>query len=465
MWLERFRVFTRTSIWRFTLIFTLIVLLICTSILALVYQFTVGEQKRQVAQKVTITAQGFSDLADSPSMTLKDFKTAIEQRIKRSNAVILVLQHENNVTGNLNTLPTKLPQFPTLRHFPIAVVNHLGDTTVEIILGTNLITPFGDLSIGLFDKDYQTLENNFIKASIVALTLALFVTLISGFLLNRRVLSKVKQIAELTAHVKAGRLKSRLPISAKKDEFDMIAEQINQMLDEIDDLLDSVSQVTNNIAHDLRTPLSRIRIAVEDSIDNDSVLYEDEQWKEKLLDEIDNVMHTFNAMLELSRLEQGVQGKPTTSVDISALCQDVFELAQPLAEEKEQQFTFIDNPQSGEVNKPIQADGNLLFRAIYNLVENAIKYTPRQGSINLQVNHTLAGVEILVTDNGPGIPKAEHEAVFKRLYRLDTSRQQGGFGLGLSIVKAITELHGGKVLLTSLSPGLSICLSLPRKSA
>ena len=462
MWLERFKVFTRTSIWRFTLIFTLIVLLICTSILAIVYQFTVGEQKRQVAQQVTITTQGFADLADSPSMTAEDFITAIKQRIKRSNAVVLVLQHENKVIGNLNTVPTQLAQFPTLQHFPIAVVNHLGDTTVEIVLGTHLKTPFGNLSIGLFDKDYQTLENNFITASIVALTLALFVTLISGFLLNRRVLSRVKQIAELTAHVKAGRLKSRLPISTKQDEFDMIAEQINQMLDEIDDLIDSVSQVTNNIAHDLRTPLSRIRIAVEDSIDNDSALYQDEQWKEKLLDEIDNVIHTFNAMLELSRLEQGVQHKPNSCVDVSTLCQDVFELAQPLAEDKEQQFTFIDNTSSEGLSKPILADANLLFRAIYNIVENAIKYTGIKGVITLQINYIEAGVEILVTDNGPGIAKGEHEAVFKRLYRLDASRQQGGFGLGLSIVKAITEFHGGKVYLTSLSPGLAICLSLPR---
>jgi len=462
MWLERFRVFTRTSIWRFTLVFTIIVLLICTSILVLVYQFTVGEQKRQVAQKVTITAQGFADLADSPSMTAEDFITAIQQRIKRSNAVVLVLQHENKVIGNLNTLPTKLLQFPSLQHFPIAVVNHLGDTTVEIILGTNLTTPFGDLSIGLFDKDYQTLEDNFLTASIIALTLALFVTLISGFLLNRQVLSRVKQIAELTAHVKAGRLKSRLPISAKQDEFDMIAEQINQMLNEIDDLIDSVSQVTNNIAHDLRTPLSRIRIAVEDSIDNDSAVYQDDQWKEKLLDEIDNVMHTFNAMLELSRLEQGVQHKPTTAVDISALCQDVFELAQPLAEDKEQQFIFIDNRQAERQSKFIMADANLLFRAIYNIVENAIKYTEIKGVITLQLNYSEAGVEVLMKDNGPGIPEAEHEAVFKRLYRLEASRKQGGFGLGLSIVKAITELHGGKVHLTSLFPGLSICLSLPR---
>ncbi|MCJ8294805.1 MAG: hypothetical protein MJK15_10400 [Colwellia sp.] len=137
----------------------------------------------------------------------------------------------------------------------------------------------------------------------------------------------------------------------------------------VNDLIDSVSQVTNIIAHDLRTPLSRIRIAVEDSIDNDSALNQDDQWKEKLLDEIDNVMHTLNAMLELSRLEKGVQHKPNSCVDISALCQDVFELVQPLTGDKDQQFIFIDNTSSERLSKPILADANLLFRAIYNIVK------------------------------------------------------------------------------------------------
>jgi len=465
MWLERFRVFTRTSIWRFTLIFTFIVLLICSSILALVFEFTVGEQKRQIAQQVTITAQGFADLSNSPSMTASDFQTAIQQRINRSGAVILVFETKKRnsdakVIGNLNTIPKNLSEFPALQHFPIAVVNHLDKTTVEIVLGTSLNTRFGKLSIALFDNNYQVLENNFRTASLFALLFALIVTLISGFLLNRRVLSKVQQIGELTAHVKAGRLKSRLPISTKQDEFDMIAEQINQMLDEIDDLIGSVSQITDNIAHDLRTPLSRIRISVEDSIDNNSVIYQDDHWKEKLLEEIDNLIHTFNAMLELSRLEKGVQQKPSQSVDIKTLCKDVYELAQPLAEDKAQSFTLVDNTSQNDFVKPILADANLLFRAVYNVVENAIKYTQEQGIICLQVNYTAVGVEISIIDNGPGIPRAQYDAVFQRLYRLDSSRQEGGFGLGLSIVKAIVELHGGSISMSSSHPGLTVSITL-----
>ena len=460
MWLERFRVFTRTSIWRFTLIFTVIVLLICSSILALVYQFTVGEQKRQIARQVTIAAQGFSDLSNSPSMTKTDFQTAIQQRIDRSGAIILVLRSDDKVIGNLSSLPKKLAQFPQLQHFPIAVVNHLGETTVEIVLGTSLDTRFGRLSIALFDNNYQVLEKNFQTASIVALIFALVITLISGFLLNRRVLSRVKEIGWLTANVKAGRLKSRLPISTKQDEFDMIADQINQMLDEIDDLVNYVAQVTDNVAHDLRTPLSRIRISIEGSLvglDENSI---DAQWRIGLLEEIDQIIDTFNAMLELSRLEKGVQKSAFVPVNIETLCHDVVDLASPLAEEKKQKITMHVKTDDGLSLPEVKGEPNLLFRAIFNVVDNAVKYTQESGNISLTCHTSAQKIEIIICDNGPGVAKEHYDAVFRRLNQLDSSRQGDGFGLGLPIVKAIIELHGGSITLSSGHPGLTVAISL-----
>lgn len=460
MWLERFKVFTRTSIWRFTLIFTFIVLLICSSILALVYQFTVGEQKRQIATQVTIAAQGFSDLSHSPSMTKADFQTAIQQRIDRSGAIILVLRNDDNVIGNLSSLPKNLAQFPSLQHFPIAVVNHLGETTVEIVLGTNLETRFGSLSMALFDNNYQVLESRFITASVGALLFALVVTLISGFLLNRRVLSRVKQIGELTANVKAGRLKSRLPISTKQDEFDMIADQINQMLDEIDDLINSVAQVTDNVAHDLRTPLSRIRISVEDSLTAFDENSADAQWRIALLDEIDQIIDTFNAMLELSRLEKGVQKSTFKTVNIETLCEDVIDLATPLAEEKNQKLTLNITIDEESSFSRVKGEPNLLFRAIFNVVDNAIKYTQAAGNIALTCHISSQQTDIVVCDNGPGIAEEHYDAVFRRLYQVDSSRQGDGFGLGLPIVKAIIELHGGSISMSSSNPGLTVSITL-----
>jgi signal transduction histidine kinase len=436
------------------------VILICSSILALVYHFTVGEQQRKIAQQVTIVTQGFADLANSPSMTKNDFRSTIQQRIDKSGTIILLLKDNDNIIGNLSSLPKNVANYPKLQHFPIAIVNHLGDTTVEIVLGTNLETRFGRLSIALFDNNYQILESNFRSASIVALSFALVVTLISGFLLNRRVLSKVKEISELTANVKAGRLKSRLPLSGRQDEFDMIAEQINQMLDEIDELINSVAQVTDNIAHDLRTPLSRIRISVEDNLSLCDEGSDDAQWRIGLLVEIDQLIDTFNAMLELSRLEKAVQPNSFAAVNIESLCHDVIDLAMPLAEEKNQALVLdinIDNDTDNQTPLSIiKGEANLLFRAIFNLVDNAIKYTPTGGDIFLTCNISAQKTEIIVRDNGIGIDEEYYKLVFQRLYRLDASRQGKGFGLGLPIVKAIIDLHGGSISLSPSNPGLMV---------
>jgi len=460
MWLERFRLFTRTSIWRFTLIFTFIVLLISTSILTIVYQFTIGEQKRQLEQQVNITAQGFADLASTANITEKVFISSIEKRVNNSASIVLVMNSKNELIGNLQKLPLQLPEFPILKHFPIVVIDHLGESTVEIILGTKLSTQFGELVVGLFDKNYQTQESNFFSASTLALTLALIVTLITGWLFNRRVLFRVNQIARLTAQVKAGHLKTRLPLTNRRDEFDAIALQINQMLDEIDGLIDSVAQVTDNVAHDLRTPLSRIRITVEDSLKKSIVNSDDEQWRLGLLEEIDQVIDTFNAMLELSRLEKGVLRSSFEIVDISTLCYDVIDLAGPLAEEKQQKLVIEIKANEGCSDSTFKGEANLIFRAIYNVVENAIKYTQIEGCIALTCHFSREGIEIIICDNGPGISKENHDAVFQRLYQLDSSRQSEGFGLGLPIVKAIIELHGGTITLSSLKPGLKATISL-----
>jgi signal transduction histidine kinase len=266
----------------------------------------------------------------------------------------------------------------------------------------------------------------------------------------------VREIGELTANVKAGRLKSRLPIIAKQDEFDMIAEQINQMLDEIDDLINSVAEVTDNVAHDLRTPLSRIRISVEDSLNGIDESSIDAQWRIALLEEIDQIIDTFNAMLELSRLEKGVQHSAFDLLNIETLCHDVIGLATPLAEEKNQKLTLNIKKDNLLSSSMIRGEVNLLFRAIFNLVDNAIKYTQVEGNISLTCNISTQKTDIIVCDDGPGISKEYYEAVFQRLYRLDSSRQGGGFGLGLPIVKAIIELHGGAISLSESHPGLTV---------
>lgn len=459
MWLERLKRSFRTSIWRFTLTFTAIVLCICIGILALVYRFTIGEQTKQLTQQVLMTAQSLSELANTDGLDLSLFSKTIKRRSDKSAASILVLQTPDKFIGSLDSIPTDIPALPALTHFPIAVVDHLGQASVTLAYGGLQQTQFGPLLVGIFDDNSQARKNDFLSASIWALSLTLFVTLITGYLFNRKVLLRIHQMGQLITAVKNGDLNTRLPLSQHQDEFDTIALQINQMLDEIDNLIDSVAQVTDGIAHDLRTPLSRMRISIEKSLSTSRHGSADEEWKLQLMEELDRVIATFNAMLELSRIEKGVQPGSFKNVDLIQICRDVVELSLPLAEQKQQQLDFLVDPNEALHEINLLGEPSLLFRAIFNLVENAIKYTPENGRIVLNLKNHKSACDISVSDNGPGIPDELHDKVFQRLFQVDASRQTDGFGLGLSIVKAIAKIHGAELTVTSCDPGLKINIS------
>lgn len=444
---EHLSIFTRTSIWRFTLTFTLLVLFISGGILAMVYHFSIAGQQREQNQRLTLAAEGFISLANARSMNSQSFIQAVVERASQTNNMVLALRRNNQVFGNLNHLPQNIPHYPSVLHFPILATNYLGEMELKKVMATRLKTPFGMLLVGLIDDSQDALDQSFTTASLSALGAGMIFTLVVGFIFNSRVLHRVRQINRLTAEVKAGRLQARLPISDESDEFDHIAMQINQMLDEIDELIGSVSSVTDNIAHDLRTPLSRLRIRVEESLNKGSLSDDDLEWRNLLLQELDHIMDTFNAMLELSRLEKGVSATEHKSCDLVAICQDVYDLIQPIAEDKNQQLEL-------SILAPclLLGDPNLLFRAVYNLVDNAVKYSPEAAQVHIMVSSN----GVTIADTGAGIPEDEFDRVFRRLYRLDKSRHSTGFGMGLSIVKAIVSLHQGQIFLSDNQPGLKI---------
>ncbi|ALS97585.1 hypothetical protein AT746_04410 [Lacimicrobium alkaliphilum] len=451
----------RTSVWRFTLLFTLLVLLITSSLLVLVYHYTIGEQERQKARQVEMTMQSLIELAQTPQMNESGFIGVIESRINKSASVVLALEVDGEYVGNLGRVPDNLSTFPELNYFPIAVVDPDGQTSIAMVLGAELSSPFGNLVVGVIDENYMTRDIAFFTISGVGLLACLLITTVAGFLFNRSVLSRVRQIAQLSMDVQAGNREARLPLSKRNDEFNAIAYQINSMLDEIDELIDSVAQVTDNIAHDLRTPLTRIRISLEDNLNDTENDTAQRKWKDELIESLDDVMATFNAMLELSRLEKGVEQGQFEPTDITQICADAIDLASALAEEKGQRLTchFSEN----EDRPIVQGERSLLFRAVFNVLENAIKYSPQKSTISLHIENHEKACEIVIRDNGPGIPAELHERVFQRLYRVDSSRHSKGYGLGLSIVKAALNLHNGHVNLDSGEQGLTVRLFLPRQ--
>jgi signal transduction histidine kinase len=451
MWFEKIRNFFRTSIWRFTLFFTLIVLFTTTATLGLVYYSTLDAQKRQLENSLRVAAQAYKDLATVESMTHAEFSRVIDQRTRSASSLVLSLSSVEAVKGNLDILPKNLPDFPQIGQFPIAVTDAQGNPTIELAIGTRLETNFGSMAIGVLEGDYQSRREDFFMASAIALSVALILTFLLGLLFNWRILGRLHTIREFTRQVKLGRMSTRLPISPRGDEYDLISVDINGMLDEIDELVQSVAGVTDNIAHDLRTPLSRIRLSLERAQISASNNFPDDV-ANAVLQDIDQLLETFEAMLELSRLERGITVGSKESCNIVTIAEDVHGLLLPVAEAEGHTIELCI-----ESDLRVMGDKSLLFRAVYNLLENAIKYCSAKGVIVLGiVDHSL-----YVADNGPGILPAERDKVFQRLYRLDDSRHQPGSGLGLSIVKAIADLHGAAVELADNHPGLRVTLRFP----
>ncbi|HCL94721.1 MAG TPA: two-component sensor histidine kinase, partial [Gammaproteobacteria bacterium] len=289
--------------------------------------------------------------------------------------------------------------------------------------------------------------------------LTLVLGLAGGFFISRTMLARLEIINETSQRIIAGDMKQRIPVSPRQDEFDRLSGNLNHMLDQIQELMDGIRQVSDNIAHDLKTPLFRLRQKLEAlNVEAESSAGH-AQALQGALAEADRLLNLFNALLRIARLETESRKTAMTMLSLSELAGDVAELYEPLAEGKRQSLS-VETPQSIS----LFADRDMLFQALANLLDNAVKYTPKGGNIRLSLSAQEYSVSIRVCDSGPGVALDQREKVFHRFYRTDTSRSTPGNGLGLSLVKAVVHLHDGRVSLQDNHPGLCVELSLPRRS-
>jgi signal transduction histidine kinase len=288
-----------------------------------------------------------------------------------------------------------------------------------------------------------------------------------GYWVSRKLLARIDRLAATTRTIMDGDLTGRLPVTGSGDELDRLSESLNLMLARIEQLMAGLREVSDNIAHDLKTPLNRLRNRVEQALREPygEVAYRDAL--ERTIEEADGLIKTFNALLSIARLEAGAGGENREKLDVSALLRDVAELYEPVAEERGIELR-------AETDAPIfvRADRQLLGQAIANLIDNALKYgAPEPSSGNgsrpeVEVSALMKGstAEIVVTDRGPGVPVADRERVLDRFVRLEASRSEPGSGLGLSLVAAVARLHGGTLRLEDNEPGLRVVLALPVES-
>jgi signal transduction histidine kinase len=304
------------------------------------------------------------------------------------------------------------------------------------------------LLVGLDTEDLDEREDLIMEALSWGLGMTLALGVLGGFVMTLAVSRRLERINRAARAVIGGDLSGRVQLSGSGDDFDQLSVTLNEMLARIEGLVASISRVSDNIAHELRTPLSRLRAELEElAVAHDP--HASRALAAEALEEAQRLQSMFDALLRIARLQSGPNAE-LGRVDLSALIEDAVELHRPAAEDKAQRMTAETEP-----GLTAPGDRDLLFQMMSNLLDNAVKFAPPGGAVAVRAGRIPGGVEVTVTDDGPGVPDAERRQVFERFYR--SSRSQGdGFGLGLSLVAAAAERHAASVELEDAGPGLRV---------
>ncbi|HZY68893.1 MAG TPA: ATP-binding protein, partial [Devosia sp.] len=285
-------------------------------------------------------------------------------------------------------------------------------------------------------------------------------SVLAGVITSRRVLKRIDAINATSAKIMSGNLSERIPVTKANDEFDTLATSLNLMLDRIEGLMQGLKEVTDNVAHDLKTPLTRLRTRAEAALRDSAGGDVQREALETTISESDKLIKTFNALLMIARAEAGAPSGAFAEVDVSAVAADVAELYEPVADERGLAFDTAIAP-----GVTLRANRELIGQAIVNLVENALKYYEptegKTGRLSIGVRAAEGRVLIEVSDNGPGIPPEDRLRVVERFVRLEKSRTEPGSGLGLSLVNAVARLHRGEFRIEDNAPGVRAVIDLP----
>ena len=345
---------------------------------------------------------------------------------------------------------------------PITVTYHRSETdSAERTALVQVISLPGDflLLVGRDIGEREQFRSIITSALAWALVLMIGLAAISYLFVSRNVLKRIDSISAGARRIMLGDLAGRLDIAGSGDEFDRLAESLNAMLDRIEHLIYGIKDVSDNIAHDLKTPLTRLRNRVEAALSGPADAPRYRATLEATIEESDQLIRTFNALLSIARVEAGSTDGGMTEVDASAIVHDVAELYEPVADETGVELS-VETPESITIN----ASRELLGQAVANLIDNALKHgRPDSGQARIAVSTAKEGntLVIRVADNGHGIPDADRERALQRFVRLEKSRSQPGSGLGLSLAAAVARLHNGTIELGDAKPGLAVTLRLP----
>lgn len=449
----------RSATFRLAFISAMLSALSAVVLFAVIYWAMTGYAKSQFEAGVVSDGKALAEIDRSDG--IRHVTEEVDRRTHAKQtpaAYYLLLGRDGHVlAGNLPPLAPR-PGWHRLH-----ALEHPGadqDTDEPAILAYGIALPDGNfLVVGRDTHPLVELRELFMRAFGWAGGVTVVLAIGSGLFLSTGFLRRIEAINRTTHEIIDGDLKRRVPTRGTGDEIDRLAGNLNQMLDRIEALMEGLRQVSNDIAHDLRTPLAQIRQRLDDVRLNAGSKSEYEAAADLTMTDVDAILGTFNALLRIAQIEAGTRRAGFADLDLSATIQNVVDAYAPVAEQDGQTLTV--NIQAGVI---VRGDRALLTQMIANLVENALRHTPLGTRIDVRLEDAQDGVVATVADTGPGIPEEACGKVLQRFYRLDASRTTVGSGLGLSLVAAVAELHGIAITLADNAPGLKVILKFPART-
>lgn len=425
-------------------------------ILALIfasYSYNYYSSVNQSIQDESARLQRIYDNADADALK-KVFAQPQQGRSEERFLYLLADADQRRLAGTLDRWPSQNYQSWIALEYGVWVQG-ITDSQQQMITHVKKLDSAHVLLVARNYSDMILFEHIILNVLLRSMLVTILLGALGGAVVAGSSVRNIESINRAVESIMHGDLSERISIKDSRGGFRSLAITFNLMLDRIQALMEGMRQVSDNIAHDLRTPLTRLRNHLASL--QGMVTGETQNTVQALLEEADGLLTTFNALLRIAQIESGNRISGFQSLDMAVILRDVIELYEPLAAEK-----HIDINIKLAASLPLSGDRDLLFQAFANLLDNAIKYTPEAGHIWLRAEVSNAEVWVEVADSGSGIPAADREKVFRRFYRVESSRgQQPGNGLGLSLVQAVVNLHAGSIALADNHPGLKVMVRLP----
>ena len=453
----------RTSTFRFAAVYLVLFALSSGAILAYVYWNTAVLLERQIDDIIEAEVTGLNEQYRQRGLDGLIAIVAERSAQSRDGLYLFTNFFGRRLAGNMDGKPEEVTGQSGWVEFPYTVRTPEGEEQHRARAFHTQLRGGFTLIVGRDVEERLQFANLIQQTLVVALAMIAGLGLAGGLMMSRNFLTRIDSIGETSRNIMAGDLSERMPVSGTGDELDRLAHSLNAMLDQIERLMTGLKEVTDNVAHDLKTPLTRLKARVEDALRSNSA-DEHRAALEQTLVEADDLLKTFASLLSIARTEAGEARAGMETTDITELIAELGDLYEPLAEEVGGTLEVF-----AAKGLEAKADRQLLAQAVTNLLDNALKYAVWEKKpenhpglvVRLRADRQGSDIVIEVGDNGPGIPAKDRARVTERFVRLDESRSKPGSGLGLSLTSGVASLHRGRLELADAEPGLRASLYLP----